>query len=144
MDYSPAILNEVFLPSHCKYNCRKNDGLERRRVSTVRHGIESLSFLVPKIWDLVPDYIKSSETMDALKTKTKKWIPIECSCRICKLYLLIGFIWIILRPAYISINFAWWDYRVSWVNPMNICIVSIQPVKLKEKVFLVIVSFCLS
>ena len=56
----------------------------------------------------------------------------------------INFIRIILRPAYISINFVWRDYPVSWVNPMNLCILSIQPVKLKEKVFLVIVSICLS
>ena len=40
--YSPAILNEVFVPSHCKYNFRKNDTIERRRVNTVRCGTESL------------------------------------------------------------------------------------------------------
>ena len=91
--YSPAILNEVFVPSHCKYNFRKNNSLERRRVNTVRYGTESLSFLGPKIWDIVPDYIKSSETMSAFKHKIKKWIPIECPCRICKIYLPgIGFI----------------------------------------------------
>ena len=91
--YSPTILNEVFVPSHCKYSFRKNNSLERRRVSTVRYGTESLSFLGAKIWDIVPDYIKSSETMSAFKTKIKKWIPIEYPCRVCKIYLPgIGFI----------------------------------------------------
>ena len=28
--YSPAVLNEMFLPSHCKYNFHKNDNLERK------------------------------------------------------------------------------------------------------------------
>ena len=67
--YSPAILNEVFVRSHCKYNFRRNNSLERRRVNTVRY--ESLSFLGPKIWDIVPDYIKSSETMSVFQTKIK-------------------------------------------------------------------------
>ena len=91
--YCPAILNEVIVPYTCKYNFRKNNSLERRRVNTVRYGTESLSFLGPKIWDIVPDYIKFSETMGAFKTKIKKWIPIECPCRIYKAYLPgIGFI----------------------------------------------------
>ena len=45
--YYPAILNEVFVPSTCKYNFRKNNSLERRKVNTVRYGTESLSFLGP-------------------------------------------------------------------------------------------------
>ena len=61
--YSLAILNEVFVPSHCKHNFRKNNSLERRSVNTVRSGTESLSFLGPKIWSIVSDYIKPSETM---------------------------------------------------------------------------------
>ena len=54
------------------------------------------------------------------------------------IYICIIYIYIL------SINFVWRDCRVSRVNPMNLCILSIQLVKLKEKVFLVIVSFCLS
>ena len=37
--YYPVTLNEVFVPSHCRYNLRKNNSLERRRVNTVRYGI---------------------------------------------------------------------------------------------------------
>ena len=45
--YYPVILNEVFVPSTCKYNFRKNNSLERRKVNTVRYRTESLSFLGP-------------------------------------------------------------------------------------------------
>ena len=74
----PPIVNIIY---------NKNNSPERRRVNTVRYGKESLSFLGPKIWNIVPDYIKSSEKMGAFKTKIRKWIPIECPCRICKVYL---------------------------------------------------------
>ena len=96
--YSLAILNEVFVPSHCKYHFRKNNSLERRRISTVRHGTESLSFLGPKLWDIVPDYIKSPETMSAFQHKIEKYIPIESPCRICKIYLpWFRIIWITFK-----------------------------------------------
>ena len=72
---SPTILNEVFVPSHCKCNYRKNNSLERRTVNTVRYGTDSLSFLGPKIWDIVPDYITSSKTMSDFKNKIKKMDP---------------------------------------------------------------------
>ena len=71
LGYSPAILNDVFIPSHCKYNFRKNNSLERRRVNTVRYGTELLSVLGPKICDIVTDYIRSSKMMGAIKTKIK-------------------------------------------------------------------------
>ena len=70
--YSPAILNKIFVPSHCKYDFCKNNSLERRSLNTIRYETESLSFLGPKIWDMVPDYIKSSETMSAFKHIIKK------------------------------------------------------------------------
>ena len=81
------------VPSHCKHNFSKNNSLDIRRVNTVTYGTEYLSFLGPKIRDIVPDYIKSSETMSAFKIKIKKWISTECPCRIYIVYLQgIGFI----------------------------------------------------
>ena len=49
--YSPVILNEVFVPSHYKYNFRKNNSLKRRRVTWLDTE-QSLSFLGPKLWDI--------------------------------------------------------------------------------------------
>ena len=52
--FSPPILNYIFVPISHPYNFCRNDTLQRRRVNSIRHGIESISFLRPKIWDLVP------------------------------------------------------------------------------------------
>ena len=91
--HSPPILNEIFTPSQCKYDLRRNDKLERRRVNSVRFGTETISFLGPKIWDIVPNNIKRSETLQIFKAKIKKWIPRDCPCRLCKTYIAqIGFI----------------------------------------------------
>ena len=91
--FSPPILNEIFVPVSRSYNFRWNDTLQRRRVNSVRHGTESISFLGPKIWDLVPSDIKLSQSLSIFKRKIKKWVPLQCPCRLCKIYLQhVGFI----------------------------------------------------
>ena len=90
---SPDLLNEIFTPKIGPYNLRRNHSFTSRQVHTVYHGTESLSFLGPKIWDLVPIDIKQSETLDIFKYKIKKWIPFQCPCRLCRTYLQhVGFL----------------------------------------------------
>ena len=57
------------------------------------YGTETLSYLVPKIWELVPNEIKESPSLANFKYKIKGWIPAECPCRICKVYVAnVGFV----------------------------------------------------
>ena len=91
--FSPPILNDIFVPVSRPYNFRRNDTLQRRRVNSVRHGTESISFLGPKIWDLVPSDIKLSQSLSIFKRKIKKWVPLQCPCQLCKISLQrVGFI----------------------------------------------------
>ena len=68
---SSEILRETFVPKTTLFNLRRNDTFEKRKVHSVYHGTESLSFLGPKIWDLVPFELKQSETLYSLKLKIK-------------------------------------------------------------------------
>ena len=89
----PELLNDIFLKRTNPYNLRRNDTFYSRQVHSVYHGTESLSFLGPKIWELVPIEIKESETIDIFKNKIKQWIPLKCPCRLCLTYLpQIGFL----------------------------------------------------
>ena len=82
--FSPPILNDIFVLVSCPYNFCQNDTLQRRRVNSIRHDTESISFLGPKIWDLVPSDIKRKSIF---KRKIFKWVPLQCSCQLCKIYL---------------------------------------------------------
>ena len=89
---SPDILREIFVPKISLYNLRRNNTL-RRQVHSVYHGMESLSFLCPKIWDLVPLELKQLESLEVFKLKIKKWILFECPCRLCRTYIQqVGFV----------------------------------------------------
>ena len=39
------------------------------------------------MWELFPENIKSSESVDIFKSKIKKWVPEICPCRLCKTYV---------------------------------------------------------
>ena len=83
---SADILREIFVPKISSYNPRRNNTFDRRQVYSVYHGTESLSFLGPKIWNLVPLELKQLESLEVFKLKIKKWIPFECPCRLCRTY----------------------------------------------------------
>ena len=90
---SPEILRETFVPKTSSYNLRKSNTFKKCKVHSVYHGTESLSFLGPKIWDLVPVELKLSETLFSFKLRIRNWVPFECPCRICKTYLQqVGFL----------------------------------------------------
>ena len=83
-------MNDIFLKRTNPYT---NDRFSIRQVSSAYHGTESLSFLGPKMWGLVPSEIKQSESLEIFKKRIKKWIPFQSPCRLCQTYLPgVGFI----------------------------------------------------
>ena len=58
---NPAFMKNYFLPKPPSYNFRRNDVLSIPKVKTTNYGIKSISFLGPKIWNSLPNEVKSSE-----------------------------------------------------------------------------------
>ena len=62
-------------------------------MKTVYNGKETVSYLGPKIWGLVPSELKEKQSIAAFKNEIKKWKPNDCPCRLCKSYIAgVGFI----------------------------------------------------
>ena len=90
--YSPEIMKEV-LPLKESNNYCSRFPFRTRNARTVRYGTETISFIGPKIWSLIPDEIKASSNLVEFKNKIKKWKPNKCPCRLCKTYVVgLGFI----------------------------------------------------
>ena len=58
---SPLML-ELFKVKDTKYSLRKGITLQPNKVKTTHFGINSISHLAPKIWDLIPDDIKECKS----------------------------------------------------------------------------------
>ena len=92
-EISPDLLSDVFVRNKQMYELRNNSCFKSRKVKSVFHGTESLSFLGPKIWDLIQSDIKESVTVEIFKDKIKTRSFSECPCRLCKVYVQqVGFI----------------------------------------------------
>ena len=93
MGLAPQLIKELFPLSTHAYNLRSTYEFKIENVKTVHYGTESLSFLDPKIWELVPLEIKSSRSLEEIKKKIESWIPENCPCRLIEIYLHhMGFI----------------------------------------------------
>ena len=66
---APEFLNEIFQKRALPYNLRTNSNFSSRQVHSVYHGTESLSFLGPKIWELIPEDTKQPENLEIFKNK---------------------------------------------------------------------------
>ena len=74
---SPSIMKNVFhFNTNIPYNLRSRSELYSRNPKTVKYGTETISYLAPKIWSLVPNAIKSSKSLDVFKSKIRQWEPL--------------------------------------------------------------------
>ena len=84
---SSSLMSENFQIKNIDYNLRNGSNLLSRNVKTVRYGKESISYLAPQIWNLVPKDIKNSKNLVSFRNKIKLWIPDNCPCALCKTYI---------------------------------------------------------
>ena len=91
---SPEIMRHIFNIQKPHYNFRSESSMFRRgNVKSTHYGIQSLQFLGPKIWEMVPQNIKDCDSLDEFKVLIKQWKPDNCPCRLCRNYIAnVGFI----------------------------------------------------
>ena len=87
-DICPEIMKDIFPLSTCSsYDIRSKRTFTTRSVKIVYYGTESLSYLAPKVWELILNNIKSLENLPKFKKATKKWKPDVRPCRPCRSYI---------------------------------------------------------
>ena len=68
---SPTIFSELFRWRDISYNLRSNSNFLVPNVKSVFHGSESISYIGPKIWDIVPLELKELTCLNAFKKVLK-------------------------------------------------------------------------
>ena len=75
------------------YNLRGTSQFLVDPVHNVFNGSESASYFGPKISPEIPTDIKNKGSLIEFKKEIKKWKPLNCPCRICKIFIPnLGFI----------------------------------------------------
>ena len=60
---APTTFSEIFSKQSVYYNLRHTSDFSVPNLKSTFHGTESLSYLVPKIWDLVPKELKELSSL---------------------------------------------------------------------------------
>ena len=90
---SPELMNDVFEFIEKPYSLRTTSHFRSRKIRTTKYGIETPSYLGPKLWNLVPNEYKTIESLEDFKAKIKTWVPENCPSRLCKTHIHeVGFI----------------------------------------------------
>ena len=91
---SPSIVKNIFKRTEPAYSLRRETIFGSRKIQTQRQGMESLTYLGPKIWSQVPNETKESASLAVLKNKIKNWRPKLCPCKLCKTYMInLGYLY---------------------------------------------------
>ena len=90
---APSALQELFPENISSYNLRNQRLWGNSNLNTEKYGIETITFLGPKTWDILPKLIKESLSLPEFEIKVKNWKPEGCACRLCKTYIVdLGYI----------------------------------------------------
>ena len=87
-EMSPEIICDTFTQRINNHdNLRHINHFETPFVRTVYNGTESVSYLGPKIWEIVPEEYKALNSLNSFKESIKNWVPLNCPCRLCQTYV---------------------------------------------------------
>ena len=90
---TPPIMSGLFVTKENNYNLRNVQELESSLRRTVKFGTETISYRGPQIWNLIPERLRTLETLNKFKKEIKSWKCDACPCRMCKMYIQrVGFI----------------------------------------------------
>ena len=101
---SPAIIDDAFTISENPYNLSNFHVPHSSNKRTVKFGIETIAYREPRMWNLLPDYLKTASSFKTFKHEIKKSKCETCSCAICKTNIQSG-IYIDDRPNGIVVSY---------------------------------------
>ena len=81
-------MTEVFEIKQTHYNLgSESKHFKRANIKSSHYGIQSVRQLGPKIWNIAPQNIRESNSLNEFKSLIKLWKPDTCPYRSCKNYI---------------------------------------------------------
>ena len=81
---NPRHMQELFERSSSSYSTRRPNDLKVPRVNQTTYGSKSIRFEGARLWNHLPEHIKSAENLNIFKNLIKYWIGPSCGCNYCQ------------------------------------------------------------
>ena len=73
-------MNDIFQKQENYYSLRDLRSLVSKRKYTTSHGINTISFRRPQIWQDPPQEIENSDSLNLFKSNIKRYGSLTCHC----------------------------------------------------------------
>ena len=83
-DLSPNYMKDIFQVQQSAYSSRRPHNILVPRVNQTKFGTRSIRCEGARIWNHLPDSIKSAENLRMFKTLIKTWKGPSCNCNFCQ------------------------------------------------------------
>ena len=78
-EIAPEIINDIFKLQNPLFSLRScSNQLRKENIKTVHYGLQSVRYLCPKIWELLPNNVKCSNFLCKFKKLIRSWKPEVC------------------------------------------------------------------
>ena len=90
---NPSYMQEVFRERECEYKLRSGYSFVRPKTKTVKHGLQTASYIGVHLWDSLPENLKASSSLTKFCSSVSQIESLNCQCRLCATYVKnVGFI----------------------------------------------------
>ena len=69
---APSYIKDLFLSRNTLYNLRGSHILTIQKCNTTTHGLKSIRYLGPKLWNSIKDNIRTSKTLSSFRKQISK------------------------------------------------------------------------
>ncbi|KAK6176060.1 hypothetical protein SNE40_014416 [Patella caerulea] len=80
----PAYMSQLISVKKSHYSCRYSNLVQVPNVNSEKHGKNSFKFQAAKIWNSLPEHIRTTTKFGLFKKILFTWNGIECKCSMCK------------------------------------------------------------
>ena len=82
-ELAPPIVESILNKRFSTYKLRNFQEFATERKRTVWYDLETLTYLYPQPWSLLPESLKEINPFSQFKRNIKHWICSDCPCRLC-------------------------------------------------------------
>ena len=83
-DFNPGYMKDIFQVQQSAYSTRRPYKMKVPRVNQTAFGTRSILYEGAKIWNHLPNSLKSAETLEIFTNLMKTWEGPNCKCNFCK------------------------------------------------------------
>ena len=81
---NPGYMKDIFQVQQSAYSTRRPYNIKVPRVNQTAFSTRSIRYEGAKVWNHLPNSLKSTETLEIFKSLIKTWEGPDCKCNFCK------------------------------------------------------------